>query len=376
MGLVNGAENTMLEHQSLIDSLEEAIANKDIGVRAELLRAVTTLFVSNSAKLANEHVNLFDDVMGRLIEEIDHSARAELGLRLSEIANAPHGLILTLSRDDVIEVAGPILSCSEQLDEASLVETAKIKGQEHLLAISRRRSLGEAVTDVLVERGDQRVAHSVAANTGARFSDFGYSTLVLRARDDDALAHKVFSRVEIPRQHLLDLYKSASESVQHKLEAADPRKVELIRELVAHAADQIQSTSRERSVEFMAARTLVERLHKTGSLSEAQLCEFAKTGRFDEMVVGMALICDMPFGVIERAVINDDADQLLVLTKSVGLSWETTKAMLVTASRTKSRSKQDVDRFRETFTKLRLETAKKVVQFYRLRQKSASSQIC
>jgi site-specific DNA-adenine methylase len=84
----------------------------------------------------------------------------------------------------------------------------------------------------------------------------------------------------------------------------------------------------------------------------------------------------MPFGVIERAVINDDADQLLVLTKSVGLSWETTKAMLVTASRTKSRSKQDVDRFRETFTKLRLETAKKVVQFYRLRQKSASSQIC
>ncbi len=365
----------MLEQQSLIDTLEEAIANKDISVRAELLRAVTTLFVSNSAQLADEHVSLFDDVMGRLMHEIDISARAELGLRLSEIPNAPQGLILTLSRDDSIEVAGPILSCSEQLDEASLVETAKVKGQEHLLAISRRRSLGEAVTDVLVERGDRRVAHSVAANSGARFSDFGYSTLVMRAQDDDALAHEVFSRAEVPRQHLLNLYKTASDNVRRKLEATDPRKAELIRDLVAHAADQLQSSSRERSVEFIAARTLVERLHKTGALSEAHLCEFAKTGKFDEVVVSMALMCDMPFGVIERAIVHDDADQLLVLAKAVGLSWETTKSVLVTATKAKPRSKQNLDRFHDTFAKLRLETAKKVVQFYRLRQKSASQRV-
>jgi uncharacterized protein (DUF2336 family) len=345
-------------------------------VRAELLRAVTTLFVSNSARLADQHVNLFDDVMGRLIQEIDQSARAELGLRLSEIPNAPHGLIVTLSRDDSIEVAGPILSCSNQLDEASLVETARIKGQEHLLAISRRRSLGEAVTDVLVERGDRRVAHSVAANSGARFSDFGYSTLVSRARDDDALAHQVFARTEIPRQHLLNLYRDASESVQRKLEAADPRKVELIRELVAHATDRIQATSREGSAEFMAARAKVESLHKADGLSEAQLCEFAKAGKFEEVVVSIALICDMPFGVVERALVNEDADQLLVLTKSAGLSWETTKSILVTTSKAKSRSKESLDRFHQTFAKLRPETAKKVVQFYRLRQKSTSSQVC
>jgi uncharacterized protein (DUF2336 family) len=156
-------QQTMSERQSLIDTLEQAMAHKDIAIRAELFRAVTKLFVSSAHKLSDEHVGLFDDVMGCMLKEIDQSARAEFGGQIADIPNAPPRLIDTLSRDDSIDVAGPILSRSEQLDEASLVETAKTKSQEHLLAISRRRSLGEAVTDVLVERGDQRVAISVAA---------------------------------------------------------------------------------------------------------------------------------------------------------------------------------------------------------------------
>lgn len=363
----------MTERQSLIDALEEAIARKDIGTRAELLRAVTTLFVSNSPKLADEHVSLFEDVMGRLLTEIDQSVRAEFGLRLAEISNAPKGLIVALSRDDSIAVAGPILSYSEQLDEASLVETAKAKGQEHLLAISRRRLLGEAVTDVLIERGDQRVARSVAYNSGAKFSDFGYSTLVQRAQDDDTLAQGVFSREEIPRQYLLNLYRNASEAVRCKLEeVADPRKLELIHELIAHAADRIQATSREGSAEFAAACVKVQSLHKAGSLAEPQVRDFAQSGKFDETVVAMALLCEMPFGVIERALINDDADQLLVLVRAAGLHWETAKPILLMAARSKSRSKHDIDQFHERFAKLQTETVKKIVQFYKLRQKSVS----
>jgi uncharacterized protein (DUF2336 family) len=364
-------EPAMNERQSLIDTLEQAMANKDIAVRAELLRAVTRLFVSSSAKLSDEHVGLFDDVMGCMLKEIDQSARAEFGGQIADIPNAPPRLIQTLSRDDSIEIAGPILSRSEQLDEASLVETAKTKSQEHLLAISRRRSLGEAVTDVLVERGDQRVAISVVGNSGAKFSEFGYSTLVKRAQSDDDLALGVFSRHEIPRQHLLNLFQTASDSVRRKLEGADPRKAELIGDMVAQASDRIQAKSREGSAEFAAARAVVEALHKDGKLSEAQLVDFARTGKFDETVVALSLTCDMPVGVIERAIVNDDTDQLMVLVKSVGMSWDTTRTLILMASKAKSRSKQDLERFYETFGKLRPETARKAVQFYRFREKSA-----
>ncbi len=120
-------------------------------------------------------------------------------------------------------MARPLLTHSERLDDDTLIVGAKTKSQEHLLAISQRKMLSEGVTDVLVERGNQQVVVSTAANSGARFSEFGYSKLITRAGADDELALTVWSRPEIPREHLLTLFATASEAVRLKLEAHGSR---------------------------------------------------------------------------------------------------------------------------------------------------------
>ncbi len=73
------------------------------------------------------------------------------------------------------------------LDDPTLVDIARGKGQEHLAAISERPTLSPSVTDVIVRRGDREVVRSVAANAGAQFSDDGYSGLIKRATDDGVL---------------------------------------------------------------------------------------------------------------------------------------------------------------------------------------------
>ena len=183
-------------HPTLIDELEAAIAQNNVKLCADLLRRVTDLFVSSSDRLNDEQRALFDDVMGRLVDEIENSARAEFGERIAKIANAPPKISRVLALDDSIEVAGPLLTHSEQLDDKTLIRGAKTKSQQHLLAISRRKMLSENVTDVLVERGDQQVVVSTAANSGAQFSQFGYSTLVVRSEDNEELAQTVWARSE------------------------------------------------------------------------------------------------------------------------------------------------------------------------------------
>lgn len=164
----------------LFEELETLIASREIKRRAEALRRVTDLFVSGSTVFTDEQRELFDDVMGRLLREIDISARQQLGRRMASISKAPAQVLRNLALDDEISVAAPVLAESDQLDEDVLLEGARTKSQAHLMAISRRRTIGEAVTDVLVERGNQQVALSTAANPGAKFSDFGYSALVQR----------------------------------------------------------------------------------------------------------------------------------------------------------------------------------------------------
>jgi len=358
-------------HENLIEELEEVIAGKDIGHRAAMLRRVTDLFVLGSGKLSDEQIALFDDVMGRLVEEIEISARATFGHVLAMFPDAPPKVIRLLALDDAIDVAGPILSHSGRVDDTTLVEGAKTKSQEHLLAISRRQALGASVTDVLVERGNQQVVLSAAGNPGAAFSEFGYSTLVRRSSSDGDLAVCVWSRPEIPRQHLLKLFADASESVKRELMKNDPQKAGLIPEIVAQAANQIQTRTRERSASYAAAHAYVQSLHETGKLGEMQLAEFARLGKFDETIVALSMICDLPVGLIERAFVDDRSEQIIVLAKATGLAWETTKAILLLQAGTKKRSTHTFDQYFEMFVRLKVESAKKAIEFYRMRDRAA-----
>jgi uncharacterized protein (DUF2336 family) len=363
----------MLTRQALIDDLEAAIASGEIGRRAETLRRVTDLFISGSGQYSDEQVALFDDVMSRLASEIETSARSAFGRRLTAISDAPAGVMRSLALDDAIEVAGPILSQFEQLDEATLVEGARTKSQDHLLAISGRKTLAEAVTDVLVERGNEEVARSTAANPGAKFSEFGYSTLVKRSEDDGELALRVWSRSEIPRPHLLKLFADASESVRAQLAAADFRKADLIRDMVMRASDQVQAQARECSPEYIMARAQVRSLHKAGKLDERELKAMADAGQFDQTAIALSMMCDLPIGVIERAIIQDWSEQLLVLAKAMGFSWDTVKSILLLHAGTHVSTTHEINQCFERFSKLQPQTAKKVIEFYRLRERASST---
>ena len=171
--------------------------------------------------------------MSKLVETIELAARAAFGSRIATVSDAPGKVIRTLAFDDAIEVAAPVLAHSARLDDATLVENARTKSQGHLLAISGRSILAEAVTDILVERGNHQVVAGTAGNRGAKFSASGMSTLVKRAQDNGDLALCVWSRPDIPRHDLVKLFAQASEIVRGKLEAADPRRAALIRTAVA-----------------------------------------------------------------------------------------------------------------------------------------------
>jgi uncharacterized protein (DUF2336 family) len=372
-GPASGHAAGIKSHKSLIDELEAAVANRNISSRADILRRVTDLFVTGSDRFDEAQRALFDDVMTRLVEEIDKSARAAFGERLVGIADAPARVSSTLALDDSIEVAGPLLTHSEQLDDETLIAGAKTKSQAHLLAISRRKTLSEGITDVLVERGDQQVVISTAANSGARFSEAGYSTLVTRSKADDELALKIWVRAEIPREHLLALFAAASDAVRVRLEAADRGRAALVRDMVKQASDQIQKRARDRSAEFAAAQTQVENLHRMGTLTESQLRQFAEADKFNETTVALSLLADLPIGAVERALVHDHSDQVLLLAKAMDLSWQTTKAiLLIQAAAGRGSSAVDIERCFATFNKLKPDTAKTAIKFYRLREQAAN----
>ena len=356
--------------QTLIDELEDAITKQNLSKRAAVLRRVTDLFVQSGTGFSEEQIAMFDDVMSRLVVAIDTSARVQFGNLLARHANAPSKTSRILALDDEIAVAGPILKHSRCLDEATLVEGALTKSQEHLLAISERDSISEAVTDVLLERGNNEVVVNAAGNAGAKFSEFGCSKLVARSTEDRAIALRVWLRPDIPRHHLLRLFASATEAVQRQLEVADRQKVQLYRYIVAQAKSQIQTQIREGSVDYAKAKPHVEALYRSGELTDKCVMSFASEDKFDELTIALSLLGDLPVGHIERAFVHDHADHLLVIAKAIGLSWETVRAILAMRASNDSEAGRNIGKDHTSFMKLRQSTAMSALQFYRLRARA------
>src|SRR5436305_12980556 len=165
----------------LLDELQTALAHGTVARRVETLRRVTDLFLDGAVDYSDEQIALFDDVFKCLIRHIEASARTYLASRLAPVASAPPLTVRTLAFDDVIEVAAPVLSQSERLDDEALIETARNKSQAHLMAISTRKNLSGAVTDVLILRGDDDVVQNTVNNPGAQCTERGYGRLVARA---------------------------------------------------------------------------------------------------------------------------------------------------------------------------------------------------
>jgi uncharacterized protein (DUF2336 family) len=356
---------------NLIDQLEGVLASKDVSRRADILRKVTDLFVLGSGKFSEDQVELFDSVMGKLLENIERAARAQFGSRIAGLSDAPPNVVRVLASDAAIEVAGPVLQHCERLDQDALVENAKTQSQDHLLAISGRKVLVEAVTDVLVVRGNQLVVSSTARNGGAQFSSFGISTLVKKACDDGSLALCVWSRSDIPRQNLIKLFVDASEAVKNQLVDADPRRAELIKSVVAKASDEIQTKARVGSNDFAQALSYVRALHAAGGLGETQLLEFTGQGSFDKVVAALSLMCDLPIGLVERAFVRNQTEQILVLARAINISWVTTVSLLLLQAGVNGSSRQQLDQSFTSFSRLQPKTAQTALQFYRMREKAS-----
>jgi uncharacterized protein (DUF2336 family) len=246
---------TLMCALTLLDELEAALTTGTDARRIEMLTGITDLFIGGAPRFSEDQIGVFDDVMAQLVNTIGAEARAKLAHRLAPVANAPSNVIHLLAFADDIEVAGPILIQSERFHESALLANASRKSQQHLLAITQRQSLSEAVTDVLVERGDRQVVHSVVENAGARFSDAGFHMLVTRSGGDDALATAVGMRVDIPRPHLVMLLEKASSEVRARLTAESPQASSAIEEarvteLVIEVVSGIRNEGRNASPDF------------------------------------------------------------------------------------------------------------------------------
>ena len=358
----------MPQPDSIIAELEDAVRSGSSQRRVDTLRQVTNLFLHDGERLSEDQVRVFDDVLCLLIGRVESRARAELGQRLAPVDYAPFEVIQHLARDAEIEVAGSVLAHSSRLRTSDLVEIASTRGQDHLLAISGRSNLPEAVTDVIVDRGESKVIRKLAGNVSARFSEAGYSGIVAHADADDELTEILGLRIDLPLKFLRDLLRRATSAVRARLMAIAPpelqEEIARILKTIANAAGGDSAPARN----FSRAEALVKLLKEHNELDDAAIVKFAGSGKLDEVAAALAVLNNVPTEMMVRLLEGPRADLILIPCKSFGLNWLTLEAIL------SSRPQQPISEptlklaWRD-YGKLSTETAQRTLRFWLVHNK-------
>jgi uncharacterized protein (DUF2336 family) len=358
----------MLAAASLIPGLDDIVRNGDPKRRADAARKISELFLGSAAQFGPAHVDLFDGVLTGLVPHTEIAARAELAERLSMLGNAPPTLANQLAREDEISIAGPLLRRSPVIAEPTLIEIARMKGQSHLLAMSERPKLSAGVTDVIVRRGDREVVRHVAGNTGAQFSGTGYSALIKRAGGDGVLTLAVGQRGDLSVPQLKDLLAGSADIVRRRLfEVAKPdRKATINQAMVEIIGTPKQSEIRR---DFAPAQRAILALHHAGELNEAALLNFAKAHKYEECVAALSAMSAVRIATIDRLIMGDRHDPILIVGRGVGLQWATVRALIVLRlGPGRVPSATDIEEARLNFERLAASTAQRVVNFWQTRQ--------
>ena len=362
----------MADPGALLEELETAVSRGTAESRRAALAYATDLLITG--RYSDEHTWMFGEIIGLLASEIEAAARARLADRLAACPRAPANIISKFAFDDSIDVAGPVLRHSEQLSVATLIENASSKSQAHLLAISQRKSLPEDVTDVLLSHGDQEVVRSVARNDGARFSESGFWRLVHRSENDVVLALDVGARKDIPRHVFQQLIARASDEVKARLAAANPQAAAEIQNVVTGVTGELHTKFGPATRDYFTARRLVEEMSRSGTLTEDAVRGFAGARKFEEVTVALSLLSGLPVDVVERALLDDSRQMVVIVAKAVKLSWATTQSLLALCC-DGSMSAHDLESARKNFSALSEATARQVVNYYILRREQRSSAV-
>jgi len=347
---------------STIEELERALSSGVPEQRAEIMRRVTSLFLTAPASLTAEQIFLFDDIIQKLARYLEHQALAELGIRIATTQNVPPQLLRRCASADNIELAGPVLARSEQLTDQTLVNIAERKGVLYLGQIAKRRQLNEAVTDVLVDRGDRNVLATLAENYGARFSRLGMSTLAMRACGDDELISIIAQRDDIPlliykqllsyateqtRRHLLDMDSANSKAVGRTLNSVETRA-------------KVTITARG----AVAAQRIAESFRKDIERAKSDIIKFASNDRIIELAAALSVLSAISIDLIDLLICDESPFGEMVLCKAIGLDWSTTSTVLRAGPMTSSRLPQ-IEDMHVDFQRLSRSSAQRLIDCWR-----------
>lgn len=340
--------------------------------RRALLRELTEHFFGAAQRSAAEDA-LYDSVLTDLTAEMETAVRAELSARFALSPDAPRGLIRRLANDEVA-VADAVLRASTVLTDDDLLGVVRSKGQEHLRAVSERATVSEAVSDVIVQRGDDETLGTLLRNDGARLSRTATETAVERAKANPALHEATVQRKSLPADLLNDMYFVVEARLRQQIleqnASMDPA---LLESALAAGRARVATEDGALPADYAECLAYVDELKAANQLSPTMLARFLRSGSRTSFLIALAQLADVDFHIARQIVEKKELDALAVICKAADLDRSLFLTFAVVIIGGEDNAVGKAGGYAKLYAELQRDAALRTLRFWRMRRGSAAA---
>jgi len=355
----------MKEKVAHLESLARMTVENSSEGRQQLLHEITDMFMEQPDQLSEREVAYFGEIMGGIVGGVETMVRQHLAETVSTVSNAPQDLIVSLANDE-IEVALPVLTHSEVLNDDDLVKIVNEKGQEHMQAISSRETVSETVTDVLVKKGDDTVLGTLADNNGAQFSRGGMETMFDRAKENDDLNKSLAARQDVPDDLAQDMFWRVSWAVREQILEDDPSLEETqVNALMEEAEAWFKDQKGKKALN--PAEKFIIRKDKLGQLDTGLLLSLIREEKVPEFVAGLGCLAKIDTETAQKAVFDPSAEKLAIVCKALEMDYDVFGEVLYLSNFENDRSAEDTETLLGVYKRFSPQVAQRALRFLRTR---------
>ena len=287
-------------------SLSQADVTRLLSDSSPRTRARTTAKIAaefDAATLSEAERRIAEDIFRTLVKDTEVLVREALAAHLKSTPELPHDVALALARD-VDSVALPVLKFSEVLTDDDLIEI--VRGQEPAkqVAIAQRTGVSEAVSDALVDTGNEVAVAHLVGNEGAALSEDAFERVIDNYNESTSVADSLARRPNLPPAISERVVSALSERLQAYLVAEHDVSPDIASTLILQARERATATLIDYGSNDADLESLIEQLDRKERLTPSLLLRVLCVGDLNFFERAMSKLTNLPLPNV-RILIHD-----------------------------------------------------------------------
>ncbi|MEQ8710733.1 MAG: DUF2336 domain-containing protein [Rhodospirillales bacterium] len=175
--------------------IQQLLSNPSAESRARVGGKVADVY--DGRAMSDRERQLADGILRVLAQDVELAVRKSLAEHLQSNPDVPHDIARKLATD-VIEVAEPVLINSNVLTNVDLIDIIRTQPTAAQVAVAKRRTVPEPVSDALAATGVELVVATLVRNNGAEISERTFERVINDFSQSEDVTSGMVSRQKLP----------------------------------------------------------------------------------------------------------------------------------------------------------------------------------